>query len=85
MANASIPVGGLAGTARTPGPGRGGFSRTSLVRPYARMRLDQLAREDAALAQRRTLRRLVEKAAGTRFGKHHDFAGIRTVADHGFL
>jgi hypothetical protein len=81
MANASIPVGGLADTARTPGPGRGGFSRTSLVRPYARMRLDQLAREDAALAQRRTLRRLVEKAAGTRFGKHHDFAGIRTVED----
>ena len=33
------------------------------------------------MAQRRVLRELVAKAAGTRFGRQHDFAGIRTVAD----
>src|SRR3954454_19978673 len=59
----------------------GGHGLTSLLRLYARSRLDQLAREDAGMAQRRVLRELVAKAAGTRFGQQHDFAGIRTVED----
>src|SRR3954447_5890279 len=59
----------------------GGHGLTSFLRLYARSRLDQLAREDAGMAQRRVLRELVAKAAGTRFGRQHDFAGIRTVAD----
>ena len=59
----------------------GGHGLTSFLRLYARSRLDQLAREDAGMAQRRVLRELVAKAAGTRFGRQHDFAGIRTVED----
>ena len=33
------------------------------------------------MAQRRVLRELVAKAAGTRFGRQHDFADFRTVED----
>ena len=66
MANASIPVGGLADTVRTPGPGRGGFSRTSLVRPYARMRLDQLAKRALVAAAQRVEQRLLLRRDRTR-------------------
>ncbi|HEX8376164.1 MAG TPA: GH3 auxin-responsive promoter family protein, partial [Geminicoccaceae bacterium] len=83
MANASVPAGPLtAGARATPAAGRAGFSLTPVLQAYARNRLDQLSREDAALAQRRQQTSLVAKAAGTKFGKHHDFAGIRTVADY---
>ncbi len=41
-----------------------------------------LDRMDAAAVQEQTLRRLVRHAAGTRFGRDHDFAHIRTVADY---
>lgn len=85
MADLSVPAGPLAGTGVRPAgtvpAADGGFSRTSLFRPYARWRLDQLGAEDAPLAQRRQLTGLVQAAAGTKFGKHHDFAGIRTVED----
>ncbi len=76
---APLTAGGRAASAAKPA---GRFSPTPLLRLYARRRLDQLAREDAALAQRRQLASLVRQAAGTRFGKHHDFAAIRTVADY---
>jgi hypothetical protein len=85
VANASASLEGAAGpeTRRGPGPGGGArFDPTPVFRAYARARLDQLAREDAPLAQRRTLSRLVEKARATRFGKHHDLAGVRGVADY---
>src|SRR4051812_35860369 len=59
----------------------GNHGLTSFLRLYARLRHDQLAREDAGMAQRRTLRELVTKAARTRFGQQHGFAGIRTVED----
>jgi hypothetical protein len=83
MANASVQGALLtAGARAAPAAGRAGLSLTPLLRAYARNRLDQLAREDAALAQRRQLASLVARAAGTKFGKHHDFAAIRTVADY---
>ena len=55
---------------------------TPLLRGYARMRLARLAQEDPAAAQRRTLLRLVRRAAGTRFGREHGFEAVRSVADY---
>ena len=52
-----------------------------LVR-YARRRVAALDRLDVAEAQRRTLLSLVRRARGTRFGRDHDFAGVRTCADY---
>ena len=52
---------------------------TPLLRLYARRRLARLARLDAVAAQQATLHRLIARAAGTRFGRDHGFAGIRTV------
>jgi hypothetical protein len=52
-----------------------------LVR-FARRRTRQLDRLDAAEEQRRTLLGLVRRARDTRFGKEHDFAAIRSVADY---
>ena len=49
---------------------------------YARLRLMRLAYEDVSASQRRMLRKLLAKAAGTRFGRDHDFASIRTVEDY---
>lgn len=54
---------------------------TPLARLYARWRLKTLAAQRADAAQHRTLQRLVRAATGTRFGRDHDFAGIRSVAD----
>lgn len=54
---------------------------TFLLRRYARHRLAGLARQDAVAEQRRQLLRLVRHAARTRFGRDHQFAGIRDVAD----
>ncbi len=49
---------------------------------YARLRLARLAHEDVEASQRRMLRKLVAKAANTRFGRDHGFASIRTVEDY---
>jgi len=48
---------------------------------YARRRTRQLERLDVAAIQRATLQRLVYCARHTRFGREHDFAAIRSVAD----
>jgi hypothetical protein len=55
---------------------------TPLLRAYARLRLARLARQDPVAVQQRELRRLLARARGTRFGRVHDFAGIRTVAEY---
>src|SRR5690606_38939000 len=54
---------------------------TPLLRLYARRRAAALHRQDPAATQRRQLLRLVRRARDTRFGRDHDFAGIRDVAD----
>jgi hypothetical protein len=54
---------------------------TPLLRLYARARLARLRRQDASGEQQRQLRRLLRTAAGTRFGRDHRFAQIRTIAD----
>ena len=54
---------------------------TPALRFYARRRLKRLAALDPAAVQERELLKLVRKAAATRFGKDHDFAAIKTVAD----
>jgi hypothetical protein len=48
---------------------------------YARRRTAYLAAADPIDLQGRTLRWLVRRAAGTRFGRDHGFASIRNVAD----
>ena len=54
---------------------------TPLLRPWARRRLRRLADMDPAAVQQAELLKLVRAAAGTRFGRSHGFARIRTVAD----
>lgn len=54
---------------------------TPLLRGYARLRQRRLARRSAIDQQRVQLERLVRRAAKTRFGRDHDFAAIKTVAD----
>ncbi|MFM8270988.1 MAG: GH3 auxin-responsive promoter family protein [Gemmata sp.] len=49
---------------------------------YANHRTTQLDRMDVAAVQRRTLRRLVQKAKRTKFGRDHDFAGVASVEDY---
>jgi hypothetical protein len=49
---------------------------------YARRRAAALDRMDAARAQERLLLRLVRQAQNTRFGREHDFAGVRGLADY---
>ncbi|CAH2599832.1 GH3 auxin-responsive promoter family protein [Rhodovastum atsumiense] len=55
---------------------------TPLLRAFAARRRAVLAGMDPLRAQRATLARLLRRAAGTRFGRDHDFAEIRTVADY---
>lgn len=54
---------------------------TPFLRGYARLRERRLARRTAAEEQRVQLLRLVRRAARTRFGRDHGFAGIRSVED----
>ena len=54
---------------------------TPFLRPLAHRRMRALARMDPAATQERTLLAHVHRAAGTQFGRDHDFAGIRAVAD----
>lgn len=49
---------------------------------YAAHRIGQLDRRSVDQLQRRTLLRLVRHARRTRFGRDHDFDGIRTIADY---
>jgi hypothetical protein len=55
---------------------------TPLLRLYGRARLARLARQDAAATQERQLMRLLRRASGTRFGRDHGFADIRSVAEY---
>ena len=57
------------------------FDATALLRLYARRRLARLARQDSVTEQQRQLLRLVRRARGTRFGRDHGFADIRSVGD----
>jgi hypothetical protein len=54
---------------------------TPFLKLAATGRLRRLAHMDAAAAQERCLLELTARAAATRFGRDHDFAGIRRVAD----
>ncbi len=76
----------LAGTARSSHPAHRRRARrwlpaSELLQGYAYVRGRALAAEDPAAVQQRQLLRLVRHAAATRFGRDHDFAGIRGVAD----
>ncbi len=55
---------------------------TPLLRIHAARRRRTLAALDPVAAQERELRALVATGQRTRFGRDHDFAGIRTVADY---
>jgi hypothetical protein len=55
---------------------------TPLLRAYTAVRLARLDRMDPVATQRRTLRWLLRRAAGTRFGREHGFATIRSVEDY---
>lgn len=57
------------------------FDLTPIVRLLAWRRSAKLARMKPAETQHATLMSLVGRAAETRFGKDHDFAGIRSVED----
>ncbi len=54
---------------------------TPLLRAYAGRRLRRLSRMDPLQEQRHQLRRLLRAAADTRFGRDHEFARLREVAD----
>ncbi|MCC6917735.1 MAG: GH3 auxin-responsive promoter family protein [Alphaproteobacteria bacterium] len=54
---------------------------TPALRLYGRYRRWRLASLDPERAQERELLRLVRAARNTRFGRDHDFAGIKNVAD----
>ena len=57
------------------------FDATAVLRVYAAGRALRLANESAAAAQQHTLKRLLRRAAGTRFGRAHDFARLRAPRD----
>ncbi len=57
------------------------FNPTGLVRPLAHRRLGRLWSNDPVAAQARLLRRLVERAQDTRFGRDHGFDRVRTIED----
>jgi hypothetical protein len=54
---------------------------TPALRLYAKHRRARLAKLDNVETQRRQLLALVAKAANTKFGRDHNFAGIKTVED----
>src|SRR3954451_3632683 len=54
---------------------------TPLLRLYGAFRRRRLSHEDAAAVQEQTLARLLQQASGTRFGRDHDFARLRSCAD----
>ena len=58
------------------------YDATWLLRLYARRRLRQLARMDPLAVQRGVLSSLVRRARGTRFGRDHGFAAVRSLDDY---
>jgi hypothetical protein len=81
--------GGLEGGLRPLRGVRGGapggtvpFDATPLLRAAGTLRLRQIERLDPATTQAALLRRLLRRAAGTRFGAAHGFAAIRDVVDY---
>ncbi len=54
---------------------------TPLLRLYARWRIARLDALDPVAAQEAELRKLIDRAKDTRFGRDHGFATIRTVAE----
>ncbi len=67
---------GIAGTSPVRSAVNAGFY------VYSRSRMSWLDRLDPVTVQQRTLRRLLQTAVSTRFGRDHDFASIQTVADY---
>jgi hypothetical protein len=60
------------------------FIRTATDAGFVRLahrRVKALDRMDVAQVQQDTLLKLVHRAADTRFGRDHDFAGVSSVAD----
>jgi hypothetical protein len=49
---------------------------------FTRRQCAKLDRQDPQRTQERILHKLIRRARRTRFGKDHDFAGIRSVADY---
>ncbi|TDI59034.1 MAG: GH3 auxin-responsive promoter family protein [Alphaproteobacteria bacterium] len=54
---------------------------TALLRQIARRRKRRLDNQNAIAEQERVLLRMVRKARNTKFGRDHDFANIKSVAD----
>lgn len=57
------------------------FDATPCLKAVVARRLRQLRGMDPAAAQQAQLMRLLHRAAGTRFGRDHGFAKLRSVAD----
>jgi hypothetical protein len=57
------------------------FDATAVLRVYAAGRALRLANESVAAAQKQTLKRLLRRAAKTRFGRAHDFERLRKPRD----
>jgi len=55
---------------------------TAALRSYAKLRRAALARQDPVETQRREFRKLIARAADTRFGRDHGFRRIRSVAEY---
>jgi hypothetical protein len=53
-----------------------------VLRAVAGRRVRKLANEDPVAAQEAVLAAMVKRAAATKFGRDHDFASIKTVADY---
>ena len=53
-----------------------------VLHQYARRRVQALDQVSAAVVQRDTLLTLVRQAQATRFGRDHDFARVRSLADY---
>lgn len=81
----AVPGSATLAAAATPTttPSAGGLPSlaTLALKTYAFFRGRTLARENAEAAQEQQLLSLVRQAAATRFGRDHDFARIRSVAD----
>ena len=60
-------------------PSRAVIDLTPIARLYATRRTRAIRSLDPEKAQRRVLRRLIAKAAGTRFGREHGFSQITSV------
>ena len=55
------------------------FDATPLMRGHAVLRYFELSAADAAGVQKYVLEKVIERAASTKFGKDHRFAGLDTV------